>query len=1458
MILLDGIDELRLRDTSVDVLTWLTDHTQFPENVRFVVASRPDERLNALIGNERADVKRVTLTGDGDARRFAELIADGQLVGAALVSRGMPRETFVSYAARRAGGNFRYLALLRGLIEENAADLDWLAEGADRWPDGLNALYRDYLLRTRDRVGRATRARTAWETVYRPVLGVLAVAEASLTAAQIEAFGGITATGGETCATALERLGQLLLRRGDAYRFDHVSLADFLTDARTEPELRTDSDHWHQAITGYAFGRHAATGNWSKADPYLLVSLPVHAEVAGRLDELIEDPRFLVAADLGDRGILSRLGAADRARPVARLLRQVLPMLRRREPGVLAHLHMYACLAHEDAFAAKVAALITGASWSLTYCQWQPERVRGVIGQHDGEIRALAVTRDEHGKPVAITGGADRVIRVWDLTTGTQRSPLRDGLERADPRPVWALAAAEIEPGKPLVAGGDSCGTVRAWDLTTGTAVGEPMEDFGNCGHAIGVGTMDRSPVVLCRAGNRLRLWDLHARLPLAAPFVAGPGSELTDMAALAAGLAAVRLNPGDGPAGEQVRVFSLTDGRPRGFPLRPAEGFPTGVALARAQGGYAVVLADIGGGVQAFDLDTGEPRWDRAEHDVACTALTAGELDGRMVVVGGDGKGRVRIWELSIGREIGGPYLVPELDGGITAIGIVPSWDGGRLVLAGSKRVRPADDKQAQALDRAQQFLSAAFGELARDTPLSTEPRLLTAARPGPGDTHLRRGTVMHPPADVTSVAVADGEGHRVIISADGRRAFTWHLTTGERVGGPYCGPADHVAAVALTGVSQGRPLAVCGIEDTVHTWDVQAGVQVRDPERLGNDRQRMTGLAITERDGGPAAVCSTWSDGAYALDLGSRDGIEPWADTRYLSSVAAAEIDGAPVVVLGSEQSPGVLLSDARTGEPVEPPHPPTGVQVISVAVATQEGRTIVVSGARDRTLRTWDPASPDTVHVTPVDADVTALGITALDGYPVAVCGGPSGEVRVVDLVTHAEARDAIGPVTAVAVSGEQLICGTERGLRIFRVTTGEPLPVPATELRRGGFVASGSLHGRPIALAAERYGRGRHCWYTDTGDPVTTMSWPADSIDAVTLADDNGTALAVFATFQNEVIITEVDGGGQESRTMKMRGRITDAVVIDGVVVSSEAGLVRTAYLREEDRPPWPDGDDTPPQPRIFEDRALPNKETGLAMTAGTLGGKPFVACGNDNGEVALYSLTGVPLTGSPLDGSADKIAALSFAQLAGRPVLASGALDGTVRVWDLNDISAPITIATLAGVNAVALAEPDLCVIGTRKGLLTVRLRFASGADRAVPMRSAHDIRADRVCPYHDSHEHPSGVSGGPRVPTVCVKGVQFVLRSYAKRRPSLTMPNAHCYHQDGQFFVVSSGETVRYPATSLRVGSYDQPLGHWDDGSHFGITVRAPDRVFAVACYRRGERDRLLRMIMSNGGSLVE
>ena len=229
VILLDGVDELRLRDTSVDVLNWLADHPGLPGNVRFVIATRPDdERLDQLLtGRHAPHVQQINLDKpafSADAANLAGQIAEDDLVRQVLGRVGVHPAAFTAFATKRSGGNFRYLTLLRAMIREAAddphADLTWLAEREDRWPEGLNALARDYLLRTRDRIGRAARDEHAWERVYLPVLGMLAVAEVALTVPQIEAYGGITAVGRESCTTALSlapptaagRAGQLPLR----------------------------------------------------------------------------------------------------------------------------------------------------------------------------------------------------------------------------------------------------------------------------------------------------------------------------------------------------------------------------------------------------------------------------------------------------------------------------------------------------------------------------------------------------------------------------------------------------------------------------------------------------------------------------------------------------------------------------------------------------------------------------------------------------------------------------------------------------------------------------------------------------------------------------------------------------------------------------------------------------------------------------------------------------------------------------------------------------------------------------------------------------------------------------------------------------------------------------------------------------------------------------------------------
>ena len=1389
VILVDGVDELRLRDTSVDVLNWLADHPEFPANVRFVIASRPDdERLDQLLtGRHGPCVKQVNLDDpafSADAEDLARQIAGDDLVRRVLDQLGVRPAAFAAYATKRSGGNFRYLTLLRSMIQEvaddSSADLTWLAERDDRWPGGLTALARDYLLRTRDRVARATREAGAWEKVYLPVLGMLAIAEAALTVPQIETYGAVTAVGGETCTTAVNRLRQLLRAERGHYRFDHASTADFLLDTQADDALWVSPRSCHSSITDYAFAKHGSDGSWGAADPYLLTYLPSHAEAVGRLDDLIEDPRFLIAPglDLGDRGILSVLSVADRAKPIARLIRLVLPMLRNREQDTLLHLHLYATQAGLADFASRVAALINEPPWSLQYTHWQTELVRGVIGQHTGAVNAIAVTREDEGNLQAFTAGDDGVFKVWNLRTGTHIPVVGASLEHADPRAVTAVAGGLSDAGTPIVVSGDSHGTLRAWDLAADVAIGRPpLESFGNCGQAIAASSVNGLPLVLCRSGGRLRTWDLRGRRPLGEPIAAGWVSAFDTLAATmiempgGGALAAVRLAPDGNISGEYVQVWNPSTGDVRGFKVHPTELLTT-IVLAKpaTDSGFAIVIGDISGGVQAFDVDTGEERWNRRVFDRPVAALAGGELGGRQVVVSGDDDGKVRVWELATGQLISGPHQVPDLDGGITAAAIIPSWDGGRLALAGKKRVPrrdPYHDKllrDSVAAKSADDPLAALLEDSSHLVSTTSEQRIVITSRPEPEprqpeDARRRRprrkgrkaqsatakppplaaqlvirpGGVLHPDNHLQSMAVANSTDHRVLVVTDGNRAGVWNLVTGAFEGGPFCGPAEQAEAVALVRVRD-EQRAVAAIGGTLHAWNIETGQELRSPVRLTEDR--ISGLAVTELGGTPIAACTTFRGGAHVVDLDRMRPTAHWRDFDYLSAVAAGEFDGRPVFVLGTERNPRVVIADARTGGALWSPrrhlHTP---QVVSVAVTRHGGRTLIISGGRARSLHVWDPEDGGGPQAIQVDGDVNCVAITEQDGNLVAVCGGENGEVRVVDLLAPSPAPDAMPPVSAVAVSGDMLLCGTERGILGFGLTTGTPRPVPRTEqadLRDVRAVVAGTLHNRPVAVALERYGQPRgHIWYLDDGTPIGSEWMPPD-VEAVALAHDGDRTLAIAGTFGGEVIVADLATGEPVRKPYTFRQRISHVGVATlagvQVLVIDCHGIVFSRYLHDADREHWWHAE----APPIREDKVLPNRGTAWATAIGDLAGRPFVACGNEDGKVILYAFPYERLTGSPLTGSFDKISALTFNRLSGRPVLASGALDGTVRAWNLNDPATAITISTRAAVGGIALAEPDLCVVGTTKGILAVRLRFPGISGRPEP--SPDSARAPRELP----------------------------------------------------------------------------------------------------------------------------
>ena len=496
VVLLDGLDELRVRDAPADVGRWLDEHAELHPNLRLVIASRADgDRLEALCEIHKDSLRLVDATTGADAavHDYAARIAGKEHVREVLRAHGMRPERFAHRAATQAAGIFQYVSFLdrrlaAAAVEGTAAaDFDWLREADGEperpWPNGIGGLYAQFMLRIKGQVERVTATRGAWERVYRPLLGLLAVAHAPLTAAQIAMFAGIGAPGGvaASCETALARLGQFL--DGDparGYFPFHRSVSDYILDPGASYSLRWDEQATHDEITRQAIARHQADGSWKAADPYLRVFLAAHAAAAGLLDDLVEEPSFLVAADPTE--LLATLENTGRAAAIAALYRLTAADLTARdEATALAHLDLYAREVGQHEFAARVAAMPGRRPWTTCWTNRARGSSRGVIGRHEGGISAIAVARGRGQQPLVLTGGPDGEVRVWDPRRGAAAGPALVPAEGTRSE-ITSLATGELRTGEAFAAAGSWDGMVRAWNVATRQPLCAPLAGAENAG----------------------------------------------------------------------------------------------------------------------------------------------------------------------------------------------------------------------------------------------------------------------------------------------------------------------------------------------------------------------------------------------------------------------------------------------------------------------------------------------------------------------------------------------------------------------------------------------------------------------------------------------------------------------------------------------------------------------------------------------------------------------------------------------------------------------------------------------------------------------------------------------------------------------------------------------------------------------------------------------------------------
>ncbi|XP_046553463.1 pleiotropic regulator 1-like [Haliotis rubra] len=132
--------------------------------------------------------------------------------------------------------------------------------------------------------------------------------------------------------------------------------------------------------------------------------------------------------------------------------------------------------------------------------QWHPPwKLYRVISGHLGWVRCIAV---EPGNEWFVTGAGDRVIKIWDLATGTLKLSLTGHIS--------AVRGVAVSPRQPYLF---SCGEdkqVKCWDLEYNKAIRHYH------GHLSAVHSLDIHPTIdiLCSCGRdgTVRVWDMRTK----------------------------------------------------------------------------------------------------------------------------------------------------------------------------------------------------------------------------------------------------------------------------------------------------------------------------------------------------------------------------------------------------------------------------------------------------------------------------------------------------------------------------------------------------------------------------------------------------------------------------------------------------------------------------------------------------------------------------------------------------------------------------------------------------------------------------------------------------------------------------------------------------------------------------------------------------------------------------------
>lgn len=470
--------------------------------VRLVVGSRSELLLH--IGANAAVI-------DLDTAAYAEDTSSADYVERILTDADSPyakdptaARTIAEAVARRAGRCF-LVARMTASALQRGRPIDTTAPGwAERLPSNVGGAFEEYL----ERMPRERRAAAL------PLLTALAFGEghglprAGVWGAVATRMSGTPLTEADIDTLVTEDGSYLTVTTIDGrkhFRLYHQELTDHL---RERALARRDLQDIQHCFVETLLSTVPAARDWSRATGYVREHLATHAAAAGTVDDLIEDPHFVLSADI--TRLLPAVRHAERNPLLAMAIERCADKLAVVEAGDRAAQLAFAAETHgAQEFARRC--LEHSQAVDRLWVEPRPVTLHRIVGQHTagtysttsisgGWIVEEATTPGGRTLILAAPPGA-RDVHVWDMGDPSRTTVLPHTAE------VRGLVVLPDGHRRARAVTLDEHGVLSLWDVAEASLIRQIPDT--DCLLLLDTGLLsDGTPVVTCAGTRRTTLWD--------------------------------------------------------------------------------------------------------------------------------------------------------------------------------------------------------------------------------------------------------------------------------------------------------------------------------------------------------------------------------------------------------------------------------------------------------------------------------------------------------------------------------------------------------------------------------------------------------------------------------------------------------------------------------------------------------------------------------------------------------------------------------------------------------------------------------------------------------------------------------------------------------------------------------------------------------------------------------------